>query len=124
MSKNDTVNRKQAIDAFYPIRCKLQMMDDTQTADKVMHGLWLAEKAIEQLPSAQSEQRWIPVSERLPEAEVEVFVYLFDRPSPHIAWMSKDGKWHTEDFTLEVDENPAAWMPLPKPYKEEQDEID
>ena len=55
MSKNDTVNRKQAIDAFYPIRCKLQMMDDTQTADKMLHGLWLAEKAIKALPSAQPE---------------------------------------------------------------------
>ncbi len=33
--------------------------------------------------------------------------------------MSKDGKWHTEDFTLEMDENPAAWMPLPKPYEGE-----
>ena len=61
---------------------------------------------------------WIPCSERLPEAEVEVFVYLFDLPSPYIAWISKDGKWHTEDFTLEVDENPAAWMPLPEPYAE------
>lgn len=55
MSKNDTVNRKQAIDAFYPIRCKLQMIDDTQTADKMLHGLWLAEKAIKALPSAQPE---------------------------------------------------------------------
>ena len=28
-------------------------MDDSQTADKMMHGLRLAENAIEQLPSAQ-----------------------------------------------------------------------
>lgn len=59
---DDLISRQAAIDAFYPIRCKLQMMDDTQTADKVMHGLWLAEKAIEQLPSAQSERKkgeWI-----------------------------------------------------------------
>ena len=75
------------------------------------------------LPSAQPEQKWISISERLPEAEVEVFVYLFDRPSPYIAWISKkDGKWHTQDFMLEVDENPDAWMPLPEPYREEQDE--
>lgn len=52
---NDTVYRQQAINAFYLIRCELQMMDDTQTADKVMHGLWLAEKAIKALPSAQPE---------------------------------------------------------------------
>ena len=74
----------------------------------------MAIKALE-----QPAQQWIPVSKRLPETEVEVIVYLFDRPSPYIAWISKDGKWHTEDFTLEVDENPAAWMPLPEPYREE-----
>ena len=65
-------------------------------------------------------QQWIPCSDRLPEEEVEVFVYLFDRPSPYIAWISKGGKWHTEDFTLEADDNPVTWMPLPEPYKGEQ----
>ena len=68
----------------------------------------------------QPEQQWIPCSDRPPEEEVEVFVYLFDRPSPYIAWISKGGKWHTEDFTLEADDNPVAWMPLPEPYKGEQ----
>ena len=51
----EIIYRDDAVDSLYPIRCKLQMMDDTYSADKVMHGLWLAENAIKKLPSAQSE---------------------------------------------------------------------
>lgn len=36
--------------------------------------------------------------------------------SPYIAW--HDGvNWCTEDFTVDKDEEPLAWMPLPEPYK-------
>lgn len=47
----DLIDRQAALDAFYHIRCNLQMMDDTQTADKIMHGLWLAENAIKLVTS-------------------------------------------------------------------------
>ena len=53
----DLIERQAAIEALWHIRCNLQMMDDTQTADKMMHGLRLAENAIELLPSAQPEKR-------------------------------------------------------------------
>ena len=72
-------------------------------------------RRINSLPSAQ---QWIPCSEKLPEDDEQVFVYLFD-DSPYIAWFC-GGRWHTEEFTLDKDEEPAAWMPLPKPYKEEE----
>lgn len=48
---SDLIDRQAALDAFYHIRCNLQMMDDTQTADKIMHGLWLAENAIKLVTS-------------------------------------------------------------------------
>lgn len=68
---------------------------------------------------------WIPVSERLPEDGTEVFIYLFDRPSPYIAWI-EDTHWYTEDFEVDREDEPIAWMPLPEPYRGEgeQDEID
>lgn len=73
------------------------------------------------LPSAQPEPKWIPCSERLPEEGAEVFVYLYDRPSPYIAWVD-DGDWYTEDFEVDERDYPTAWMPLPEPYQEgEQD---
>ena len=66
------------------------------------------------------EGQWIPCSERLPEDGEEVFVYLFCRQSPYIAWV-EDSHWYTEDFEIESGEEPAAWMPLPEPWKGEEE---
>lgn len=63
-------------------------------------------------------QEWIPCSERLPEPDEEVFVYLWDNV-PYLASMNGDGQWETEHFYLDVEDAPKAWMPLPKPYKGE-----
>ena len=63
---------------------------------------------------------WVLCSERLPEDGTEVFVYLFDRPSPFIAWI-EDTRWYTEDFEVERENEPIAWQPLPEPYREEGD---
>ena len=68
----------------------------------------------------RTESQWIPCTEQLPEEDEQVFVYLFDA-SPHIAWVC-DSRWHTEEFVLDEDEEPAAWMPLPEPYKERREE--
>ena len=72
-------------------------------------------EALEMAIKALEQTRWIPCSERLPEDSTEVFVYLFDRPSPYIAWV-KDTHWYTEDFEIERENEPVAWLPLPKPY--------
>lgn len=69
------------------------------------------------LPSAEPEPKWIPCSEKLPEDGTEVFVYLFDGPkSPYIAWI-EDCRWYTEDFEVDREHEPIAWMPLPSPYR-------
>jgi transcriptional regulator with XRE-family HTH domain len=65
--------------------------------------------------------RWIPVSERFPEEGEEVLVYLFDGQSPYLAWI-QDGLWRTEDFEIDADNEPVAWMPLPEPYQAERRE--
>lgn len=76
----------------------------------------MANAPIMLLPAAQSEQRWTPCSEGSPEKEKEVFVYLFG-DSPYIAWVDKNGVWNTEDFEVDDDNRPVAWMPLPEPWK-------
>ena len=63
-----------------------------------------------------AEPQWILCSEKLPEDGTEVFVYLFNRPSPYIAWI-KDCRWYTEDFEVDREHEPIAWMPLPSPYR-------
>jgi hypothetical protein len=81
--------------------------------DAENEALDMAIKALKQEP------RWIPVSERLPSDNKEVLVYL--NACPYIAWFEA-GKWWTEDFVIDKDFEPIAWMPLPLPYKAESEE--
>ena len=74
-------------------------------------------KETKELPCVQTESRWILCSERMPDTNQEVFVYLFG-DSPYIAWY--DGAWWTEEFRVDEDEEPIAWFPLPEPYTEGQ----
>ena len=67
---------------------------------------------VDDMPTIDPEQMWIPCSERPPENDEEVFVYLFG-DSPYIAWMD-DGRWRTNDFVVDVEDEPTEWMPLPK----------
>ena len=109
--KDDVISRQAAIDALCSecqgrcIPCKYYPCSEV--------------KAINALPSAQPEPPWIPVSERLPKDGTEVFVYLFDPPSPFIAWI-EDTRWYTEEFEVERENEPVAWMPLPEPYRAER----
>ena len=108
-NSSDCISRQAAI--------ALVTMEKPQLLDS--DALYMA---IDELPSAQLEPKWIPCSERFPEEGEEVLVYLFDGKSPYLAWI-QDGLWRTEDFVVDADYEPVAWMPLPAPYKGcEQDE--
>jgi hypothetical protein len=63
--------------------------------------------------------RWIPVSERLPEARDHVIVYAgFFQPFNEVSYIDAEGKWR---FAYDDTEVPIVthWMPLPEPPKEE-----
>lgn len=86
-------------------------------------------QAIDEQPSAQPEQRWIPCSERLPEeyqynlvtmqhanGEIDVVIARLVKPySKNVPWEweSDDAEW-TWSFG-----NGFAWMPLPEPWRGE-----
>lgn len=82
---------------------------------------------VEELPSADRPQGWIPCSERLPED-----VQIGDE-YPTVIFCTKEntyagfyehylgGKWWAEDGDYVVDDV-IAWMPLPKPWKGADDE--
>lgn len=80
-------------------------------------------RSIKNLPFVQSEQRWIPCSERLPEDDALMIVnYIDNRPEAMDIWIGWhemenvwyiDGEAHSKEYGNEV----IAWMPLPQPYK-------
>lgn len=85
--------------------------------------------AVQKAFDALEKQRWIPVSEKLPEDSRQVFVYA---RSVHFALAKYDEmreangtykkQWVTFDawkpmYTIK---NVIAWRPLPEPYTEEE----
>lgn len=84
-----------------------------------------AEEILEGLTSIESEHKWIPCSERLPEENGQYLITIKykhvndsyeDVYAEHGEWL--DGKWDMFCFGHcgEV-EDIIAWMPLPEPYK-------
>ena len=78
-------------------------------------------EAFDAVPSAQPEPHWIPVSERLPEPRVDVWVnsdigQIQGYYEEHIGiWYASFGQGR-DYLELIV----TAWMPLPEPYRAER----
>ena len=106
-------------------------------------GIIIDTKAEELDLSAQPEQRWIPVSERLPEERDSIFAKLYGTEKWRNAMFRKtsntvivtvefkDGTRQTAPcHTIDGEWNQSikgmgkvlAWMPLPEPYRKEGEE--
>ena len=79
----------------------------------------IAVRAIRDMPSAQPEQQWIPVTERLPKKDgryqVTRYDYVANTEFIDILWYEENLWWNrhsTGDYAV------TAWMPLPELYKE------
>ena len=77
----------------------------------------------------EERQRWIPVTEKLPEPETYILVSFDNFTLPDIATYRVDddgsGAFYPgdEDYTyLSVGFYVNAWMPLPEPYRSEVEE--
>lgn len=69
-----------------------------------------------------TEQKWIPVTERLPECDQVVLCYKADRgvrTGKHLAATYADGVSAFKDCCRDYAFGATHWMPLPKPPKGE-----
>lgn len=114
---NDLISRQAAIDAADRADYTgLAVEDVKKVTDEVV-------KELKQLPSVQ-EQRWIPVTERLPNGQEEVIVSCHDTSGDgsfdytSSGWTTTDGEYWIVDN--EINHFVVAWMPLPEPYKGEK----
>lgn len=111
---NDLISRQDAINELYNINPS----EDLLFVDAIVDML-------ENLPE-KSEQKWIPVTESLPKDNRQVLVYA---QSVHYAlakydeMREADGKYRKQWVTFDAwkpyytIENVIAWMPLPKPWE-------
>lgn len=86
-------------------------------------ALWDYAQAIDEIIKLlQAETKWIPVSERLPQLEDYVIVSLMWGEVDIMALDWDDGEinWITQEMSIRHDkEDVVAWMPLPRPYRED-----
>lgn len=73
---------------------------------------------IEALPSVQPEPKWIPVTEDKPRKRSNILVTDFNMVVE--AYYDSDGNWF--DLLGTELKGVTAWMPTPKPYREETED--
>ena len=77
---------------------------------------------VEELDKKSADAEWIPVSERLPRTGDDILVTYSDG-EVDIIWSARPKAWvkYEEANNLIF---PVAWMPLPKPYREDGGDIE
>ena len=95
---------------------------DSAEHNDYLDGISTAIATVDDLPSAEAE--WIPCSERLPSNDESVIVSVLDdhgdTPWKYttVAWRY-NGVWISDNDILCG--TTVAWMPLPKPYREDSE---
>lgn len=116
---DDTISRQAAINAL-----------SCENPTEIYIFYEDAVKALNDLPSAQPEQQWIPCSERLPEDERRSYWVCTDNGYQHEcrwtnvnpSWTNLTTDWHWNIFDIPQYSKVIAWMQLPEPYEVESDE--
>ena len=137
----DAMSRIEDLPSVTPIPCEDVISRQAAISDIQEMAEWHTEDAfnadrviqhLKDLPSVTPKQRWIPVSERLPEDHDWYVIVVKEKSTgyqyiPRIASHNHDNCWSiidTEDADKDWldDLECVAWMPLPEPYKVEPQE--
>ena len=130
---SDLISRQKALDA---IQQRADRVDSVHSA--FWEGLIIACSLVQDVPSAESERRWIPVTEALPE-EKDWYLGIFKESDtgycisvPFVCYYAgRKTMITTKDYWIlrgyddiyfsEYYRNLecAAWMPLPEPWRGE-----
>lgn len=109
----DLISKQAVIDRINKQREHLR--PDIDTRDFIANYAYkICIEFIERMPSAQPEQRWIPVTERLPDKD-GLYLVTTSKGQVQIHVFSHNG--NSEECWMRCNK---AWMPLPKPYEEEK----
>lgn len=112
MTKEEIKNSARRVFNFYGLNFNLSNTNEAR-------GEIL--KASEQQP-CEKIWRWIPVSERLPEVDVDVLVTDNGGGVPTVIIDACGVKDDTGERFWYISQVPVAWMEWPKPYKEESED--
>ena len=122
--KDDTISRREAIDAIVNTVSHIGLHDNSEVA---RYGATFRQHEIidivENLPSAQ---QWIPCSERQPEETNLYWVTIIVQNSEKLEATQRwyFGRGYGDGWAAELYEPPLAWMPMewPEPWRGEEDE--
>ena len=99
-------------------------------SEEFIDGAMAVLKMIDEMPTEQIQSiargKWIPISERLPEEYVPVMVSTDLSVFPEARYSKKYG-WEWAAYAADgdwlwINNIVTAWMPLPEPYKESEEE--
>ncbi len=121
-TSDDCVSRAELLKKYEDRFIELQK---ARQQDKQLGVNWCI-NTLKDTPPVAPTQKWIPVSERLPEEETDVLIcnangdIEISRGS-HSTEMKNEFIWYTSGWRFG---KVIAWQPLPKPYEEKRGDSD
>ena len=108
---SDLIKREDAIKAVAQDLMYESCIQSEYASDELSDWIEVAKVMLEEVPSADRPQEWIPCSERLPKWKEHTDDMVL------VCYADGSVRFNTFMNWQWVQGEPIAWMPLPKPWK-------